>query len=312
MSDSLHSLHPSWGVLIEDPGFLDGASRVLLATAMTRFRFWLAILLLWLSLLFNLERVHEPINLASFVYVVVGLLAAAIVVVPPMRKATMSALGAGSVLLMILLKVALGYEVGGTHLPLTVTEAAAILTTVVLAHQIARHTVRFEKSAAEVAAVRWQTRPKSFDDEQSEMYRELRRARRFDRKLSVVALEPTSEALKLSIDRLIEEVRGEMVQRYIEVRLADVLKNEVHDVDLVANYEGRFILLLPETDQKHVADVVQRIAIQVERELGLQLRIGAATFPDEEVTLTGLVERAEAEMAEPLAENAQVMNVNFG
>ncbi len=202
---------------------------------------------------------------------------------------------------------------GGTHLPLTVTEAAAILTTVVLAHQIARHTVRFEKSAAEVAAVRWQTRPKSFDDEQSEMYRELRRARRFDRKLSIVALEPTSEALKLSIDRLIEEVRGEMVQRYIEVRLADVLKNEVHDVDLVANYEGRFILLLPETDQKHVADVVQRIAIQVERELGLQLKIGAATFPDEEVTLTGLVERAEAQMAEPLAEmNARVMNVNFG
>jgi len=95
--------------------------------------------------------------------------------------------------------------------------------------------------------------------------------------------------------------------------LADVLKNEVHDVDLVANYEGRFILLLPETDQKHVADVVQRIAIQVERELGLQLKIGAATFPDEEVTLTGLVERAEAQMAEPLAEmNARVMNVNFG
>ncbi len=280
---------------------------------MTRFRFWLAILLLWLSLLFNLERLHEPINLASFVYVVVGLLAAAIVVVPPMRKAALSALGTGSVLLMILLKIVLGYEVAGPHLPLTVTEAVAILTTVVLAHQIARHTVRFEKSAAEVAAVRWQTRPRSFDDEQTEMYRELRRARRFDRQLSVVALEPTSEALKLSIDRLIEEVRGEMVQRFIEVRLADVLQNEVHDVDLVANYEGRFILLLPETDRKHVADVVQRLAIQVERELGLQLRIGAATFPDEEVTLTGLVERAEAEMAEPLAEmNARVVNVNFG
>ena len=280
---------------------------------MTRFRFWLAILLLWLSLLFNLERLHEPINLASFVYVVVGLLAAAIVVVPPMRKAALSALGTGSVLLMILLKIVLGYEVAGPHLPLTVTEAVAILTTVVLAHQIARHTVRFEKSAAEVAAVRWQTRPKSFDDEQTEMYRELRRARRFDRQLSVVALEPTSEALKLSIDRLIEEVRGEMVQRYIEVRLVDVLQNEVHDVDLVANYEGRFILLLPETDRKHVADVVQRLAIQVERELGLQLRIGAATFPDEEVTLTGLVERAEAEMAEPLAEmNARMMNVKFG
>ena len=280
---------------------------------MTRFRFWLAILLLWLSLLFNLDRLHEPINLASFVYVVVGLLAAAIVVVPPMRKAALSALGTGSVLLMILLKIVLGYEVAGPHLPLTVTEAVAILTTVVLAHQIARHTVRFEKSAAEVAAVRWQTRPRSFDDEQTEMYRELRRARRFDRQLSVVALEPTSEALKLSIDRLIEEVRGEMVQRYIEVRLADVLQNEVHDVDLVANYEGRFILLLPETDRKHVADVMQKLAIQVERELGLQLRIGAATFPDEEVTLTGLVERAEAEMAEPLAEmNDRIMNVNFG
>ena len=266
---------------------------------MTRFRFWLVTLLTWLAIVFNLERIHEPINIASFVYVLAGILAAAIVVVPPMRKATLSVLAAGCISLMVVLKAFLGYEVVGPSLPITVTEATIILITVALSHQIARHTRRFEVTAADVATARWQTRPNTLDAGQTEMYRELRRAREFDRPLSVVALEATSDTLKLSIDRMIEEVRREMIQRYVEVRLTDTLQSEVQDFDLVAHHAGRFILLLPETDGERAEELAARLASRVEQELGLSLRIGTAAFPSDEVTLSGLVERAESSMAEP-------------
>ncbi|MDH3718746.1 MAG: hypothetical protein OES79_11560 [Planctomycetota bacterium] len=266
---------------------------------MTRYRFFLASLLVWLAVLFNLERVHEPINIASFVYVFAGLLAAAVVVLPPMRKATLGGLATLSVLLLVMLKILLGYEVAGAGLSLTVTEASAILITVALAHQIARHARRFEISAAELAAIRWQAHPKSFDDAQAEMYQELRRARNFDRRVSIVALEPTSDSVTLSIDSMVKEVRREMVQRYVQARLTDCLQKEVQDFDLVTSINGRFLLVLPERSSEQADEVTRRLAERVQNELGLRLRIGTAAFPDDEVTLTGLVERAEAAMSAP-------------
>jgi hypothetical protein len=264
---------------------------------MTKHRLFLASLLVWLAVLFNLERVHEPINIASFVYVLAGVLAAAVVVLPPMRKATLGGLATLSVVLLVLLKLLLGYEVVGAGLPLTVTEASALLITVALAHQIARQARRFETSAAELAAIRWQAHPKSFNDAQAEMYQELRRARNFDRRLSVVALEPTSESVTLSVDSMIEEVRREMVQRYVQARLTDCLQKEVQDFDLVTSINGRFLLVLPERSSEEAQEVTRRLAERVQDELGLRLRIGTAAFPEDEITLTGLVERAEADMS---------------
>src|SRR5687768_6671935 len=266
---------------------------------MTRLRWSLAILLAWLCVLFNLERLLDPIDIASFVYVLCGLMAIAVVTMPVMRRTELVRLCIASLTLFLLLKLALGYRVLGTGLPLTVTEAAALVTTVGLAHVIARQAHRFEHTAAEVAAMRWQTRIQSFDEGQTQMYRELRRARRCSRPLSVIALEPTSNSLNISRDRLIEEVRQEMLQRYVEARLTDAVQSEIHDGDQFAIANGRIIVMLSESDRERAEAVMQRLAHRVHHELGLELRLGAASFPEDELTLSGLVERAEAEMREP-------------
>src|SRR5688572_25071422 len=111
---------------------------------MTQLRWSLAILLGWFGLLFNLERLLEPIDIASFVYVLCGLMAIAIVTMPVMRSAELLRLVGASLLLFVLLKLALRYEILGAALPLTVTEAVAIVVTVVLAQRIARQAHRFE------------------------------------------------------------------------------------------------------------------------------------------------------------------------
>jgi len=48
---------------------------------MIRLRFWIAATLVWLLGFYNIERFHEPLNIASFVYVLAAVVAIAIVVV---------------------------------------------------------------------------------------------------------------------------------------------------------------------------------------------------------------------------------------
>ena len=57
-----------------------------------------------------------------------------------------------------------------------------------------------------------------------------------------------------------------------------------------------FLLLLPEAEPSDVHHAIESICTTTREQLGLELRAGAAFFPQEEVTLTGLVERAVSTM----------------
>jgi GGDEF domain-containing protein len=90
--------------------------------------------------------------------------------------------------------------------------------------------------------------------------------------------------------------------------VADVLSQEVSHCDLIARRGNHFIMLLPETDQEGAEALARRLKESVEARLGLTLQAGSACFPEQEVTFTGLLERAESQMrqgnleAEPQAD----------
>jgi GGDEF domain-containing protein len=78
--------------------------------------------------------------------------------------------------------------------------------------------------------------------------------------------------------------------------VADVLSQEVSHCDLIARRNDHFIMLLPETDREGANALARRLKETVEARLGLNLQAGTACFPEQEVTFTGLLERAELEM----------------
>ena len=53
---------------------------------MARLRLWIAATLGWLLVFFNIERFHEPINLASFVYVLAAAVAMVTVAIARVRR----------------------------------------------------------------------------------------------------------------------------------------------------------------------------------------------------------------------------------
>ena len=278
---------------------------------MTKLRLWIGAMAGWLFLLFNAERIHEPINIASFVYAYVAAIVALLICVRRIHGVSPYMLSALLLSLFVLCKSLIGYEVDGVHLPLTITEGCAIIVTVLLSRKVVQNIVEFERAAIDAILMRQDRQLSSFDMQQAEIYREIRRARQFNRPLALVALAPTPQSVENSLTRFMQEVQQKAVETYVHARVAEVLSDAVSHCDLIARRNSHFVMLLPETNGAGANALARRLKDAVETQLGLKLRTGIACFPEQEVTFSGLLERAESEMRQggansPQAEQPQV------
>lgn len=263
---------------------------------MTKLRFWLGALLAWLLLFFNVERFHEPLNIASFVYVLAALSAILVVVLRRVSGFPFGVVVTASLASLLVLKSTLGYPILGPALPITITEACSILLTLALSRQIADGIAEFESSANDVLQMQFDS-PTDLNASQSELYREVRRARTFGRPLTLFALSASNASHPQVVARYLEELQVRGVRKYINAKLADVLKEYTSDCDVVAYGDDRFIVLCPEISNEEATAVIERLCDAARERLGITLTVGSASFPDEEVTLGGLVGRAESELS---------------
>lgn len=260
---------------------------------MAKLRFWVSAALLWLAFLLNIERLYEPINIASFVYVMAALMVVITSVLPLRQRWQAGVLMAVALGLYVALKIVLRYPLLGSALPLSVTEVVALLFSSWLGHRITLSLTEYERSVVDLAALHWVTKPMSFLEMQDRFYREVRRARLHDRPLSLLAVRPETRLSPTQIDALIAETQLRLARHYQDVRVAELLSTELTDCDLVAKCDDHFVLMLAETDSRRARDVARRLEDRAQKSLGIGLQAGIATFPDEEVTLAGLIKRAE-------------------
>ncbi|MBW3598787.1 MAG: hypothetical protein KY475_16115 [Planctomycetes bacterium] len=263
---------------------------------MGRFRVGLAAAFAWMFVFYNIERYHEPINLASFVYVLAAAAAVAALVIRRLDRTPLWLQVVGLLVLFLALKTWKGTPIAGPFLPLTVTEACALTITAILANRIAQSIREFEEAAVRVAFLDDGPSAASFDAAQSELYREVRRARRQRRPLALVALKPHPQQMPAAIPRVIEEAQKSCSLKLFERRLASVLARSVDDEGWVIQRGDHFLVLMPEYDHGQAVHIIERMEQAAVAELGVRLQRGLAAFPDEEITFTGLVERAEALM----------------
>jgi hypothetical protein len=128
------------------------------------------------------------------------------------------------------------------------------------------------------------------------MLREMRRARRHQRPLAVVSLVPARPIRREELDRILAEMRRSAVDHYTDARLASLLVERVDASSVVTKEGDHFVVLLTETDRTEAQQAVARIEHEFSKELGISVRCGISSFPDEETTLTGLLETSELEM----------------
>jgi diguanylate cyclase (GGDEF)-like protein len=125
--------------------------------------------------------------------------------------------------------------------------------------------------------------------------REIERAARFERTLSLLMLD-------LDLFKAVNDTHGHQVGNAVLVEVAERLRAEVREVDVVARYGGEeFAVVLPESDRVGAGHTAERINIAMRRrpitvgdlELSVTVSIGVAVFPEHGQTAASLVRAAD-------------------
>lgn len=121
--------------------------------------------------------------------------------------------------------------------------------------------------------------PPLLDDELENIKYEITRARRYNRPISVIMLQPIAKSY------------GTMDKGTLSKTLSRIFRRTERLYDM--GKHGRFLIFSPETTNSSAEMLVNRIRIMVHREQDMHFNYGIATFPDQELTFDGLVSRAE-------------------
>lgn len=271
---------------------------------MTQLRYLFIAATVWFFCLYNIERLEKPINIASFVYVYVAICAVLVLIVPRLNKISFHWLFGITLLPFIALKYQFGYEILG-QLPITVTEICAIGVTLFLASQIGQRLEELRMVLTNLTVGQTATATQPFEVGQGHIYREIRRARRHQRPVTLLSIAIADDVTGVSterfnqdvpLQRFIKDIQNDLVAKYMQARVADLLIAQLDDSAVITQRDDHFVTLLPEINREDVTEIVDKLQATVAEKLGLQVKIGVSTFPDEAVTFETLLERAEGKM----------------
>ena len=263
---------------------------------MKRMRFFVGVLVVWLFLLYNIERLSKPINLTDVAYTFVPVVALLIILIPRLLTVPLWAWLGGAIPVFLLLKIWLRSRAWGASLPLTVTEACLIAVTIILARWVSHGVSEFESAIAHITIGQVDTLAEPISTGQAEIYREIRRARHHQRPLALVAVGVEEKSIQVVLDRMVQEVQQAMMKRYVLSDIARTLCHGLEDYNVIARTNDYFVILLPEVTAERLPDLLSRLHQTVSEQVGVCLQIGAASFPDDAVTFEALVDKAVGEM----------------
>lgn len=266
----------------------------------------LGILLIWIFLLYNIERINEPINLASFVYVLALLFCLALVFYRPLIRISFYWLFLLSMPPYFVLKWWYGHKLAGLNLTLTITEIFAIGLTIYLARLISRQLEEADETINSFIITPLTRGINPFDSSQNQIYREIRRARQHEQEVCLLALKVSEHSIQPNINRFIRELENEIIQSYINARVGKILVEKLHITDIISQCDDHFVILLPQAGKEYTSKIIQRLQSSIKDKLGLTLQIGEATFPVEATTFEELLEKAEEKMCQPSPESEQL------
>jgi GGDEF domain-containing protein len=265
---------------------------------MKSMRWKITLAVLWLSLLFNIERLDfdkgATLNLASSFYVLAAASAGLFLLVPMNRRIAYVA-GAGMFIAYTLLKVASPVPVfQGLHKYLTITEMVAILITMYLTWLVNQGLQDFEHAVEAISLPKGRAGLLEYDQMQERIRAEMGRARRHQHPISVAAIELDPVTSEAALHRAVRDAQAALIKRYVQVQFGVFLTKHIRETDVIAHQDsdGHFLLLAPETPGEQVEGMLARLSNQVEENLGLRFHYNIADFPKTALTSDELVHKA--------------------
>ncbi len=263
---------------------------------MKKMRFLIAILVIWLFLFYNVERLSESADFTTAAYILVPAVAVSAILIPRLHKVPLGVLLTVPVVMFLVLKNWLEGHVGGAILPMTITEVCTITLTILLVRRVNAEVREFERAVNHITIGDAGKLSDPLSTSQVEMYRELRRARRFSRPLAMMAIGVEDRLMQVALDRMVQEVQQSMMKRYVLSGIAKTLCDELDDHNIIAHSNGHFLVLLPEVTAEELARLADDLRKVVAERVGVAPQVGTASFPDDTATFDSLVRKAIGEM----------------
>jgi len=276
---------------------------------MKQLRWRMSLLILWLALVFNVERLDfdhgSPVNLASFFYVVIAGTAALFLFAPFSRRQMYLAVPGVLGLYGVLKVISDTPLFSGAHKFLTVTEVVGLLVTIGLARLVSLGLFDFEQAVEAISLPKGRPQLLAYADVSERIHAEMSRARRHQHPISVAMIELDSRTFKAALHQAVRDAQAAMISRYVQVRFGLFLTKNVRGTDAIAHYNerGRFLLVTPESPAAQTEAMLARLARQVEEQMGIRFRYSIADFPSGALTseelLRKVAEDLEREPATP-------------
>ena len=269
---------------------------------MKQMRWRTILLVLWLVVLFNIERLdytrESPFNLASSVYALVAATVGLFLLVP-MNRRQMYLATAGVMVTYAAFKVLnLSAFFTGIHKYLTITEIVALLVTVGLSWMVSQALHEFTAAVEAISMPEDRAQLLSYDKVQERIHAEMGRARRHQRPISVAMIEVDPSTYEAALHQAVRDAQAAMIERYVQVRLGVFLSKQVRGTDVVAHRPegGRFLLLAPETPSDQTNGMLKRLAREVEDQMGIRFRYSIADFPNGALTSEELLRKVAEDL----------------
>jgi GGDEF domain-containing protein len=269
-------------------------------------RFLVAILIIWLFLFYNIERLWPEIDLTDVAYTFVSVTVVVVMLIPRLRKLPVWVLVAATMPVFLVAKAWVKSSAWGASFPLTVTEVCAIALTTILARWVSIAVSEFESAVTRISIGQVDKLPESSSVGQAKMYQEVRRARNYERPLVLLAVGVEEKSFDVALDRMVQEVQHTMIKQYVLSSVSKTLCSELEDYNTIAQSNDHFLVLLPEVTRDKLPELTERLRKLVSEQVGITLKIGAASIPGDAVTFEGLVEKAAQEMNAKLEPRPQL------
>lgn len=262
--------------------------------------------IVWLSFVFNLEWLVGSQVLAPFMYILIPTCAVLAILVLGRYRVSLAWLLAFGVVAYAALEIQFALTHAGESVSAVVTGLAAVVVTLLLSGLLGRRLAQLQRLLTNLMVGQPDSQggdEQLFENAQSVLYREVRRARRYHHALAVLVIAtpqvPVSQAVLPAEPfsfRVIGDMQRDLVKKYVLARTARLLREQLDDTAVVTQRHDHFVVLLPETAHDDLQPVLQTLQAAAQEQLGITLNIGAATFPDQAITFESLVEQAEADM----------------
>jgi GGDEF domain-containing protein len=267
---------------------------------MKRLRIRVILLLGWLILFYILSIYWQALNISTFTHFFVLILTIAVLIMPEIQKKNSWLVLIVPAIAFIAIKAALGSPLLGAALAVSVMETAAILLTGLLLLWVREAIYEFEHAVKYLTIGQLDKVTETAVEGKSMLYREVRRARNHQRPLSLLAIAIDEKSIKESVEKIVQEAQHGILRQFTLASVSKSLCGKLEDCDIVVQSNNHFLVVLPETTPEDLPGLIERLREQVAEEVGVDIKIGTASLPQDSFTFEGLLDKATLEMHESL------------